>query len=205
MTRLRRLTALVVAALTTTTLASPSDARSGSAPVTAPDTVTAYAGQFVVAKVLANDSDPEGDKLTICGLAPLRHPRIRADIDDPKKVSISVGGLAQPGTYVFTYYACDGTAQTPGTLTLVVAKTPKITVRAVRHAHGRVRATSNAPFVVRLTFGDGTEDYEGLVYIPKRGSVVFSTRFPRLYWSARMKDGTLLATGYVPHIPRVAG
>ena len=201
MTRLRRLTALVVAVLATTSLASPSDARSGSAPVTAPDTVTAYPGQFVFAKVLANDSDPERDKLTICGLAPLGHPRIRADIDDPKKVAIFVGGLAQPGTYVFTYQACDGTTQTPGTLTVVVAKKPKITVRAVTHAHGRVRATSNAPFVVRLTFGDGTEDYEGLVFIPKKGSVVFSTRFPHLYWSARMKDGTLLDRGFVRHIP----
>jgi Big-like domain-containing protein len=201
MTRLRRLTALVVAALATASLTSPSDALSGSAPVTAPDRVTAYAGQYVFVKALANDSDPEGDKLVICGLTPQRHPRITADFDNPKVLAIGVGGRAKPGTYVFTYYACDGTSQAPGTVTLVVAEPPKIKVRAVAHAHDKVRATSNAPFVVKLTFGDGTEDYEGLVYIPKRGSVVFTTRFPRLYWSARKTDGTLLARGYVPHIP----
>jgi hypothetical protein len=201
-----RLTALLVAALTAAALASvspapPAAARSGTAPVTATDTVTAYAGQFVFAKVLANDSDVEGDRLTVCGLSPLGQARVRVDFDDPKKVAVLVGGSAKPGSYAFTYQACDGTAQTPGTLTVVVAETPRITVKAVRHAHGRVRATSDAPFAVRLSFGDGTEDYENVVRIPKRGSVTFSTRFHQIYWSARMADGTLLDRGHVRHVP----
>jgi len=202
MTRLLpRLSAMLVAVLAATALAGPSLARSGTPPVTAPDTVSGYPGEYVFAKVLANDSDADRDKLTICGLAPARYPRIRADFEDPKEVAVGIGGLARPGTYVFTYYACDGTSQTPGTLTVVVKETPRITVKAVRHAHGRVRATSDAPFVVKLSFGDGSEDYEGLVRIPKRGSVVFSTKFHVLYWSARKPDGTLLDTGHVRHIP----
>ena len=39
-------------------------ARSGAAPVTAPDTVTTYPGNLATLRPLRNDSDPEGDKLT---------------------------------------------------------------------------------------------------------------------------------------------
>jgi hypothetical protein len=177
------------------------EARSGSAPVTAPDTVTTYPENYEFPAVLRNDSDADGDRLKICGLGPEKYGRIRADFEK-RYLVLDVGGKAEPGTYTFTYYACDDTAQTPGTVTLVVAEPPKIKVRAVNAAHGRLRATSRAPFKVKLTYGDYTkDDAEGTVIIPQRGSVVFSTRYHRTDWLARTVDGTFLARGHVRYVP----
>ncbi len=199
--RLHRLSALVVAVLASASLASPSQARSGTAPVTAPDTVTTYAGNAVFPKVLANDSDAEGDRLTVCGLGAEKYPRIRTDFEK-RYLYLEVGAKAKPGTYTFTYLACDGTAQTPGTVTLVLADPPKIKVRAVRAALGRVRATSKAPFKVELTYGNfSKDDPEGKVIIPKQGSVVFSSRYHHVDWIARTTDGTFLTRGDVRYVP----
>ncbi len=198
----------LVAVLAFASLAAPGgsadarpDARSGSAPVTAPDPVTTYPGNFDFTKVLANDSDAEGDKLKVCGLGTEKYPRIRVDFEK-KYLVLEVGGKATPGTYAFTYLACDGTSQTPGTLTLVVTEPPKIKVRAVRAAHGRLRATSKAPFKVELTYGNfSKDDPEGKVIIPKRGSLVFSSRYHHVDWIARTTDGTFLTQGQVRYVP----
>lgn len=205
---LNRLSALVVAVLASASLAAAGgsadarpDARSGTAPVTAPDTVTTYPGNLDFPKVLANDSDAEGDRLTVCGLGTEKYPRIRTDFEK-RYLYLEVGAKAKPGTYSFTYLACDGTAQTPGSVTLVVAEPPKIKVRAVRAAHGRVRATSKAPFKVELTYGNfSKDDPEGKVIIPKRGSVVFSSRYHHVDWIARTTDGTFLTQGQVRYVP----
>jgi hypothetical protein len=64
----------------------------------------------------------------------------------------------------------------------------------------RVRATSDAPFRVKLSYGDPGDDLGGRASIPKRGSVVFSTRLDAIYWVARTPGGTLLARGHVYNI-----
>ena len=115
MTRpLRRLSALVAAVTAFASLAaagSPAYARSGTAPVTAPDRVATYPGNFDFVKVLANDADADGDRLKVCALGPEKYRHIRSD-PEKRTVSLEVGGKAEPGTYTFTYYACDGTTRT---------------------------------------------------------------------------------------------
>ena len=180
---------------------SPAGARSGTPPRTAPDAVTTYAGNFEVVRVLGNDSDVENDRLKVCALGPEKYPQIRTDVYG-RKVDVTVRTKAAPGTYTFTYYACDGTAQTPGTLTLVVAEPPRIKLRPVPGRPGRVQATSDAPFKVRLTYGNFLrDDAEGIVTIPRHGSVRFSTRYHRTDWIARTVDGTQLDRGLLPYVP----
>jgi Bacterial Ig domain len=202
--RIRSLAALVVAALASASVAvagGPAGARTGTAPVTKPDTLTTYAGNLEFPQVLANDSDAEGDRLKVCGLGPEKYPHIRTDFEK-RTMDVDAGTKAKPGTYTFTYYACDGTSQTPGTLTLVLLKPPKIQVRAVAAAHGRLRATSKAPFRVELTYGNfNRDDPEGKIIIPKKGTIVFSTRYHRTDWIARTTDGTFLSQGNVRYVP----
>ena len=197
MTRpLRRLSAIFAAVMAFVLVAAAGDqaaARSGAPPVTAPDHVTTYPGNFDFTKVLANDSDAEGDRLKVCALGPEKYRHIRADAEK-RTVSLDIGGKARPGTYTFTYYACDGTARTAGTLTLVVNEPPVI---KVRHVAAGLRATSKAPFQVRLTYGNfSRDDPEGVVRIPKRGSVEFTSRYEHVDWIARTADGTFLDQGH---------
>jgi hypothetical protein len=205
MTRpLHRLSALVVVVLASASLtvgAGAAHARTRTAPVTVSDVVTTYAGNAVFPAVLKNDSDAEGDRLTVCGLGSEKYHLIRSDFEK-KSLYLEIRSRAKPGTYTFTYLACDGTAQTPGTLTLVLAKPPKIQVRAVPAAPGRVRATSKAPFRVELTFGNfSKDDPEGKVIIPTRGSLVFSSRYHHVDWIARTVGGTFLTQGHLRYVP----
>ncbi|QIG45704.1 calcium-binding protein [Nocardioides anomalus] len=178
----------------------PVAARGGAAPVTAPDAVTVYAGGYAPAEVLANDTDPEGDRLSVCGVGPRYQGHIDLDTENPKRIGVLPGGRTEPGTYVYTYLACDGASQTPGTLTVTVPAPPRVTVRAVPGRPGKVRARTDADFRIRLTYGSPGEDQDGLVFIPKHGSVTFGTRYDRLNWTARLTDGTLLFRGVVKDI-----
>jgi hypothetical protein len=178
----------------------PVAARNGGAPVTTPDAVSEFAGGYATAKVLANDVDPEGDRLTVCGVSPAYQAHVQLDTEDPKKIGVFVGGRTPPGSYVFTYLACDGTSQTPGTLTVDVPAPPHITVKAVPGRPGKVRARSDADFRIRLTYGSNGDDQDGLVFIPPHGSVTFGTRYDNLQWTARTKDGTRLARGELRHL-----
>jgi hypothetical protein len=172
----------------------------GAAPVTAPDTVTTYAGNFVFPEVLANDTDPEGDKLKVCGLEG-KHPRIDSDFDK-SSLYLEIGERAKPGTYTYTYAACDGTSSTPGAFTLVLVEPPTTTVRNVKGHPGRLRVRTEAPFKVRLTYGDfRREDAEAIVTVPRKGATTFTTQNHRLDWIARTVDGTFLSRGHVKRVP----
>ena len=138
---------------------SVAEARSGAAPVTAPDTVATYPGNLATIRPLRNDSDPEGDKLTICGLGPEKYPGISIDVfEDLKDYNVQVRRKAVPGTYTLTYYACDGTSSTPGTVTLTVLKPPRITVRKLPGRPVSLRVTNGATFRIRFLYGDYTKD-----------------------------------------------
>jgi hypothetical protein len=160
--------------------------RSGSAPVTAPDSVQTFPGNLAALRPTRNDSDPEGDKLRICALGPERHDGIRRHVyDDQLDYYLTVRRTAAPGSYTFTYYACDGTSSTPGTITLTVEKLPRITVRKVAGHPGRLRVKNGASFRIRLLYGDYTrDDAEGDVRIPKKASRVVSTRYTDITWFA---------------------
>jgi hypothetical protein len=184
---------------------SVAEARSGAAPVTAPDTVATYPGNLTTIRPLRNDSDPEGDKLTICGLGPEKYAGIRIDIfEDLKDYYVQVRRRVAPGTYPLTYYACDGTSSTPGTVTLTVLKPPRITVRKLAGRPGHLRVTNGAPFRIRFLYGDYTkDDAEGDLKIAKKSSVVITTRYTRIDWFAfAARSGETLRTGHVHAIKR---
>jgi hypothetical protein len=179
---------------------SVADARTGAAPVTAPDAVSTYPDNLSTIRPLRNDSDPEGDKLTICGLGPEKYPGISIDVfEDLKDYYIQVRRKAEPGTYTFTYYACDGTSSTPGTVTLTVLKPPRITVRKVPGRPGQLRITNGASFRIRILYGDYTQDdAEGDLRMPKKSSVVVTTRYRRVDWFAfAARSGEALRSGHV--------
>jgi hypothetical protein len=160
--------------------------RGGTAPVTAADAVHTFPGNLAALRPLRNDKDAEGDKLRICALGPERYDGIRRTVyDDQLDYYLNVRRTAAPGTYTFTYYACDGTSSTPGTITLTVEKRPRITVRKVAGHAGRLRVTNGASFPIRFVYGDYTkDDAEGDIRIPKKSSKVVSSRYTRIDWFA---------------------
>jgi Bacterial Ig domain len=177
--------------------------RSGAAPVTAPDAAETYPGNLAVLRPLRNDSDAEGDMLRICALGPEKHPGIGVDVfEDQKDYYLNVRRTVAPGTYTFTYYACDGTSSTPGTVTLTVHKRPRITVRKLAGHPGRLRVTNGAKVAIRFLYGDYTkDDAEGDVRIARKSSVVVSTRYTRIDWFAfAAKGGEELGRGHVTGI-----
>jgi hypothetical protein len=91
----------------------------GSPPVTHPDSVTLRAGEGTMIDVADNDGDPDGDALQVCRIGP----------DLPKALSESgvengdlwvMASRRAKGTYTFTYYVCDDTYLTAGTVTVHV-------------------------------------------------------------------------------------
>ncbi len=177
---------LVGVALATAPAGTATVPRVGAAPVTAPDTVQTFPGNLAALRPLRNDHDAEGDKLRICALGPERYDGIRRSVyDDQLDYYLNVRRNAAPGTYTFTYYACDGTSSTPGTITLTVQKRPRITVRKVAGHPGRLRVTNGASFPIRFVYGDYTkDDAEGDVRVPKKSSRMVSSRYARIDWFA---------------------
>jgi Big-like domain-containing protein len=178
--------ALVGVALATAPAGTATVPRAGAAPVTAPDAVQTFPGNLAALRPLRNDTDAEGDKLRICALGPERYDGIRRRVyDDQLDYYLNVRRTAAPGTYTFTYYACDGTSSTPGTITLTVEKQPRITVRKLAGHPGRLRVTNGASFPIRFVYGDYTkDDAEGDVRIAKKSSRVVSSRYTRIDWFA---------------------
>lgn len=113
----RPLTALAVTAALLLGTAASAYAATGSPPVANPDQVRVRAGDFAIADVIANDKDPDGDQLEVCRVS---------GVPDDLKALVEEGQLAvlaKPsarGTYTLTYYACDDSYLTAGTLTVVV-------------------------------------------------------------------------------------
>ena len=184
---------------------SVAEARTGAAPVTAPDKVEIYSGNLTAIRPTRNDSDPEGDKLRICALGPEWYAGLRIEVyDDQLDYYVTARRNAKPGTYTYTYYSCDGTSMTPGTVTVTVLKTPRITVRKLAGRPGHLRVTNGAKFRIRFLWGDYTkDDAEGDLKIAKKSSVVISTRYTRIDWFALTADGSFtLRTGHVERIKR---
>ena len=169
--------------------------------MTVPDVVTTYAGNAVFPAVLKNDSDAEGDRLTVCGLGerevPPHQERLREEVALP--------GDQVPGEARNLHLHLPRVRRHRADarhLNLVLAKPPKIQVRAVPAAHGRVRATSKAPFRVELTFGNfSKDDPEGKVIIPTRGSLVFSSRYHHVPLDRAHRGGTFLTQGHLRYVP----
>jgi hypothetical protein len=111
----------------------------GSPPVTAPDHITLHAGEATTVDVTANDKDPDGDQLQVCRLSDVPHALRYSQVQGGDLV---VGATARAhGTYSLTYYACDDSYLSAGTLTVTVKPPrPSLDIVAVGDAPpGRIR------------------------------------------------------------------
>jgi hypothetical protein len=75
------------------------------------------AGEGNVVDVTANDSDPDGDQLEVCRVGPA--PRAVGALVEGGDLVVLPSRRAH-GTYTLTYYACDNSYLTAGTLTVKV-------------------------------------------------------------------------------------
>jgi hypothetical protein len=91
-------------------------AATGSPPVTVPDRITLRAGDLEVVDVTANDLDPDGQQLDVCRVTAPH--RLRAGVADGRLALFP--STKAIGTYQITYYACDDSYLTAGTLTVTV-------------------------------------------------------------------------------------
>jgi hypothetical protein len=103
-------------------------AATGSPPVTTADVITMNAGDAMEIDVTANDKDPDGDQLEVCRLGPL--PRaLRESFVTAGKLVVATDRRAH-GSHSLTYYACDDSYLSAGTLTVHV-KPPRPTIDVI--------------------------------------------------------------------------
>jgi len=188
--RRRALASVLLTATTTAGLAAlhvpAAQAATGSAPVTAPDAVTLFAGGSAQLNPIKNDADPDGDDLAVCRVAEDPTGRLMA-FNDPtgSRLLVSSDPRTKPGTYTLTYYACDFTYLTPGTITVTVEKTPEIKAVAVASKPGLVRFTNPADFAVTLLWGSrGEDEPDGSVRVPAGETRTVRVHHERLIWIA---------------------
>ncbi len=91
----------------------------GSPPVTTPDAVSVFQGGFAELQPVNNDHDPDNDQLAICRLG-TEHYRGMQAIFIENDWAVFAKRKAKPGIYTFTYYACDFSYLTAGTITVTV-------------------------------------------------------------------------------------
>jgi Bacterial Ig domain len=199
--RLRQLTASCALALVAGGLgAAPADAATGSPPVTANDAASMFAGNVAIVDVLANDSDPDGDDLAICRVAESTYKKLEPVIDGDNLVILTSAGAA-PGTYTFTYYACDFSYLTAGTVTITIDPEPEIKVKKLPGKPGKLKVTNPADFRIQFLFGSFREDApDGDILIKKDSSVVITVHRHKIGWIAFTRQGDFLKVGRVKGI-----
>jgi hypothetical protein len=170
----------------------------GSPPVTTPDAVTVLQGNGASVQPVNNDHDADNDLLAICRLGTEHHRGLSVDFFG-NDWEVFAKPSAKPGTYTFTYYACDFSYLTAGTITVTVQELPKITVKKIGSRPGELRVTNPAAFKVRFLYGSFKEDKpDGSLLIDKGASIVISVHRTRIDWVATNRKGDLfLGTGHV--------
>jgi methionine-rich copper-binding protein CopC len=201
--RRRALAGALLAATTTAGLAGlhvpTAQAATGSAPVTAPDTVTVYVGGGTAAEPLANDSDPDGDELAVCRVPNDAEKRFSVFIDADGPVEIIANPRTKPGTYTLTYYACDLSYLTPGTITVTVEATPRLKAIAVTSKPGLVRfrnPSDNAAIFFWGSFPD-EEVPDGSIRVPAGGSKVVRVHHTLVSWAGISPKGNFVKEGRI--------
>jgi hypothetical protein len=180
--------------------ASPASAATGSAPVTQNDSGSMYAGNVEAIDVLVNDTDPDGDDLAICRVGDSPSNKLEALVDGEQLVILS-SQAAKPGTYTFTYYACDFSYLTPGTVTLTIDPEPAITVKKLAGQPGKLKVKNPADFRIQFLFGSFRSDApDGDIFIKKNSSIVITVHRTKIGWIAFTRGGDFLKIGRVKNI-----
>ncbi len=179
----------------------PAQAVTGSPPVTTPDSVSVFQGGFAEVQPVNNDHDPDNEQLAVCRLGTEHYRGLQVIFVD-NDVAILAKQRAKPGTYTFTYYACDFSYLTPGTITVTVEAVPKITVKKVAREPGHLRVTNPSDYKVRFLYGSFKEDRpDGTLLLPRDSSVVITVHRTRIDWVASDRKGMLFfVSGHVNNI-----
>jgi hypothetical protein len=196
MTRTRRAAAaLLTLAVSTAGLVVTATPAQAAAPVTVADTASAYAGNAVEVQPLANDSDADGDELAVCRVAKPSSKKVEIillseDGGSATTVLLVPKPSAKPGTYTFTYYACDFQTLVPGTITLTVEERPDIVAKALPGQPGKIKVKNPADFKIVFIYGSFEEESpDGQVRIAKGSSVVLKVRRTQIDWIAIKQRG----------------
>jgi hypothetical protein len=173
----------------------------GSPPVTMPDSGAVFQGNFAQLQPINNDHDPDNDQLALCRLGTEHYTGLHA-IFVENDWAVFAKRRAKPGTYTFTYYACDFSYLTPGTITITVEALPKITVKKVASNPGHLRVTNPADVTIRFLYGSFNEDQpDGNLIIGKHSSGVIAVHRTRIDWVATDRKGVLFfVSGHVSGI-----
>jgi Big-like domain-containing protein len=173
----------------------------GSPPVTTPDSGSVFQGGFAELQPVNNDHDPDNDQLAICRLGTEHYRGLQALFVE-NDWAVFAKRKVKPGTYTFTYYACDFSYLTPGTITITVEAVPKITVKKIASNPGHLRVKNPADVTIRFLWGSFKEDKpDGRVTIGKDSSVVIAVHRTRIDWVASDRKGMLFfVSGHVTGI-----
>lgn len=215
MTLPTRVAGLALAPLLLAGLAvAPATAGTGSAPVTAPDSATVAQDAFEIVDVLANDTDPDGDELSVCrfGDLPGGLEIVSGELlgEDAGKVVIAPNGL-KPGTYTITYYACDFSYLTPGTLTLKVTKPVvlPLKVKKLPNRPGKLWVVNHAKYPVNFVWGsyeaEHRKDFDGDITLTAGSSRVIDVRRRSVIWIGFNNRHSAFKIGFTRGIELPAG
>jgi hypothetical protein len=203
MTRTRRAVATLLAPLVATlAMAVTAPPAHAVAPVTADDTTSMWAGNGREVEVLANDTDTDSPSdLTVCRLGPETYKRVFAESVGEGVVLVYSLPSAAPGTYTFTYYACDYESLTPGTLTVTIEPEPKVTAKALPRQPGKIKVKNPADVKIKFLYGSAKEEApDGTVKVPRNSSVILSVRRTRIDWVAYSRKNEFIARGRITGI-----
>jgi hypothetical protein len=179
--------------------ASPANA---APPVTTDDATSMYAGNAREVDVLANDTDADSpDDLTVCRLGSETYKRVFAESwGDGVIFTYSLPG-ARPGTYTFTYYACDFETLVPATLTVTIDPEPEVIAKGLPGRPGKIKVVNPADFKIQFLYGSFKEqEPDGTVKIARNSSVVLKVRRTRIDWLAYTRRGEFIRKGRVKDI-----
>ncbi|HWU24086.1 MAG TPA: Ig-like domain-containing protein [Nocardioides sp.] len=170
-------------------------AATGSPPVAVDDAVTMTALRSAQPDVLANDSDPDGDTLVVCRVHGVPSG-LHVDILDGKLMIFAM----DPGTYSFTYYACDYSYLTPATVTVTVKAPPEVHLRILKSDRrpGRLHVINRGDFRLRFQWGSYKRiSPDGHVSVPAHSGVWVKVRRVSLMWLATNSRRGAFRIGFV--------
>lgn len=177
------------------------DAVTGGPPVTAPDAVTVLQANTAAVQPLHNDHDPDNDLVALCRLGTEHYKGLAVDFFGDE-LDVFAKPHAKPGTYTFTYYACDYSYLVPGTITVTVEALPTIPVKKIDGRPGMLRVTNPSDIAMRFMYGSFHADApDGSLLIAEGATVKLPVHRTRIDWIATSRKGDIfLGTGHVDGI-----
>jgi hypothetical protein len=193
------LAGLLAASLGLVVTAAPAQA---APPVATNDTASMYAGNGREVDVLANDTDADSpDDLVVCRLGKESYKRVFAESLGDGVVFVYSLPSAKPGTYTFTYYACDYEGLVPATLTVTIDPEPEVTAKAIPGQPGKIKVTNPADFKISFFYGSFKEpEPDGTVKIARNSSIILSVRRTQIDWVAYTRQGDFIKQGKIKNI-----